>query len=65
MEFRLKTSTNLDPLFIVDPSNHFDTHFSDFVEVRLLQANIPQYLNDPLPYTNARVLCIERKNRSV
>lgn len=35
-----KKKANLDPLFVVDPSNHFHTHLSDLVEVGLLQANI-------------------------
>lgn len=55
-----KKPTNLDPLFIVDPSDHLDTHLSDLVEVRLLQANIPQDLNDPLPHTNTCVLCKDK-----
>ncbi len=49
-------NTNLDPLFIVDPSDHLHTHLSDLVEVGLFQANIPQDLNDPLPHTYTRVL---------
>lgn len=47
---------DLDPLFVVDPPDHFDTHFSDLAKARLFQANIPQDLYDPFPHTNACVL---------
>lgn len=55
-----KINTNLDPLFVVDPADHLDAHLCDLVEVRLLQANIPQDLNDPLPHTNTCVLWRDR-----
>lgn len=52
-------NTHLYPLLVVDPSDHLDTHLCDFVEVRLLQADISQDLDDPLPHTDACVLCDE------
>lgn len=54
--FHIKTHTNLDPLLVIDPSDHLHTHLSDLVEVWLLQADIPQDLNDSLPHAYTRVL---------
>ena len=63
---QIVTNTNLDPLLIVDPSDHPHTHLGHLVEVRLLQANISQDLDDPLPDTNTCVLCEHGlKGRSV
>lgn len=59
-----KMKTNLDAFFIVDPSNHFHTHLSDLVEVWLLQAYVPEDLNDPFSHTDTRVLC-EDKDSSI
>lgn len=47
---------NLDSFLIIDSSDHLDTHFSNLVEGGLLQTDVSQDFNNPLPHTDACVL---------
>lgn len=51
-----QTDTHLDALLVVDPADHLDTHLSDLVESGLLQTDVSQDLDHPLPHTDTRVL---------
>ena len=53
----------LDTLLVVDPADHPYTHLSDLVEGGLLQTNVPQNLDHPLPDTDTSVL--EKRNAGI
>lgn len=55
-QMKAGVNSDLDSLFVVDPPDHFDTHFGDLAKAWLFQANIPQDLYDPLSHTNTCVL---------
>ena len=46
----------LDALLVVDPADHPHTHLSNLVEGGLLQTNVPQDLDHPLPDADTSVL---------